>query len=106
VSYSPYLGLDIMDWHGMPAGKLYFHHFCGLIRDLLPLYRRTRMDAMHAFTVPPIGNVIVAEGRRILGDRIAIITRVNHTQLAADSCRESGDTPIIDPVPQLGKACK
>ena len=64
------------------AGKLYFHHSCGLIRDLLPLYRRTRMDAVHAFTVPPIGNVTVAEGRRALapyrigaglGDRITII---------------------------------
>jgi hypothetical protein len=55
------------------AGKLYFHHSCGLIRDLLPLYRRTRMDAVHAFTVPPCGNVTVAEGRRTLGDRITVI---------------------------------
>jgi hypothetical protein len=54
-------------------GKFYFHHSCGLIRDLLPLYRRTRMDAVHAFTVPPLGNVTVAEGRRLLGDRITII---------------------------------
>ncbi len=54
------------------AGKLYFHHSCGLIKDLLPLYQRTRMDAVHAFTVPPVGNVTVAEGRRALGDRITI----------------------------------
>lgn len=56
------------------AGKFYFHHSCGLIKDLLPIYRQTRMDAVHAFTVPPIGNVTVAEGRRLLGDRIAIWT--------------------------------
>lgn len=55
------------------AGKLYFHHSCGLIRDLLPLYRRTRMDAVHAFTIPPLGNVTVGEGRKALGDRITII---------------------------------
>jgi len=55
------------------AGKLYFHHSCGLIRDLLPLYRRTRMDAVHAFTIPPIGNITVREGRRLLGDRITIM---------------------------------
>ena len=55
------------------AGKLYFHHSCGLIRDLLPLYRRTQMDAVHAFTRPPIGNVTVADGRRLLGDRITMI---------------------------------
>ncbi len=55
------------------AGKLYFHHSCGLIKDLLPLYRQTRMDAVHAFTIPPTGNVTVAEGRRKLGDRITMI---------------------------------
>jgi len=54
------------------AGKLYFHHSCGLIRDLLPLYARTRMDAVHTFTEPPLGNVTIAEGRKLLGDRIAI----------------------------------
>lgn len=58
-------------------GKLYFHHSCGHIRDLLPLYRRTGMDAVHAFTVPPVGNVTVAEGRRLLGDRITIFAGVN-----------------------------
>lgn len=55
------------------AGKLYFHHSCGHIRDLLPLYRRTQMDAVHAFTVPPTGNVTVAEGKTVLGDRMTII---------------------------------
>ena len=58
------------------AGKLYFHHSCGLIRDLLPLYRRTKMDAVHGYTIPPIGNVAVAEGRRALGDRITIMAGV------------------------------
>jgi len=55
------------------AGKYYFHHSCGHIRDLLGLYRETKMDAVHAFTEPPVGNVTIAEGRRLLGDRIAII---------------------------------
>ena len=59
------------------AGKLYFHHSCGLIRDLLPLYRRTRMDAVHAFTPPPIGDVSIVEGRNALGDRIAICGSVS-----------------------------
>lgn len=55
------------------AGKIYFHHSCGLIRDLLPIYRRTKMDAVHAFSEPPVGNVRVGEGRKSLGDRITII---------------------------------
>jgi len=58
------------------AGKLYFHHSCGLIRDLLPLYRRTKMDGVHAFTIPPIGDVTVAEGREALGGRITIMAGV------------------------------
>jgi hypothetical protein len=58
------------------AGKLYFHHSCGLIRDLLPLYRQTKMDAVHAFTVPPIGDVTIAAGRERLGDGITIIAGV------------------------------
>jgi len=56
------------------AGKFYFHHSCGLIKDLLPLYRQTRMDAVHAFSPPPLGNVTIAEGRPLLGDRITIYT--------------------------------
>ncbi len=55
------------------AGKIYFHHSCGHLRDLLPLYRRTAMDAVHAFTVPPLGNVTVAAGRKALGGRITIM---------------------------------
>lgn len=54
------------------AGRLYFHHSCGLIRDLLGLYRQTRMDAVHAFQVPPIGDVTIAQGRERLGRGIAI----------------------------------
>ncbi len=65
------------------VGKLYFHHSCGLIRDLLPLYRRTRMDAVHAFTEPPIGNVTIVDGRKLLGDRIAI--RGNVAAMAEES---------------------
>jgi hypothetical protein len=59
------------------AGKFYFHHSCGLIRDLLPLYRRTKMDGVHAFTIPPLGNVTVAAGRQALGERITIMAGVN-----------------------------
>jgi len=55
------------------AGKFYFHHSCGLIRDLLALYRQTKMDAVHAYQVPPIGDVTIAEGRPNLGDKITMI---------------------------------
>ncbi|HOF86947.1 MAG TPA: uroporphyrinogen decarboxylase family protein [Armatimonadota bacterium] len=54
------------------AGKFYFHHSCGLIRDLLPLYRQTKMDAVHAYTCRPLGDVTIADRTR-LGPRISII---------------------------------
>lgn len=54
------------------GGKYYFHHSCGLIRDLLPLYRQTKMDGVHGYTIKPMGDVSVADGKRLLGDRIVI----------------------------------
>ena len=75
--------------------RLYIHHSCGLIKDLLPLYRQTAMDGVHAFTVPPIGDVTVAEGRRLLGDRITIMAGLaplaldmSDQETAADTIRE------------------
>ena len=50
------------------------HHSCGLIHDLLPVYRKTRMDGVHAFTTPPIGDVEYEEGRKLLGDKISIFS--------------------------------
>jgi len=64
------------------ADRFYYHHSCGLIRDLLPLYRQTKMDAVHAFTIPPIGNVTVAEGRKLLGPDITIIAGFSSIKLA------------------------
>jgi len=55
------------------AGKLYYHHSCGLIHDLLPLYRQTKMDGVHGFTIPPIGDVTVAQGREALGEDMTIM---------------------------------
>ncbi len=55
-------------------GKLYLHHSCGLIRNLLPIYRKTRMDGVDAFTTPPIGDVFYAEGRKLLGPGYSLCT--------------------------------
>jgi len=55
-------------------GKIYLHHSCGLIHDLLPVYRKTRMDGVHTFTTPPLGDVEYEEGRELLGDKISIFS--------------------------------
>lgn len=52
------------------AGKLYLHHSCGLIRDLLSIYAQTRMDSVHAFCPPPLGNATIREGKEKLGDKV------------------------------------
>ena len=54
-------------------GKLYLHHSCGLIRDLLGLYRRTRMDVVDAVNPPPMGNTPIDVALEQLGPDIAII---------------------------------
>jgi hypothetical protein len=55
-------------------GALYAHHSCGLIRNLLDLYRQTKMDAVDALYVKPIGDVdSIAEARAHLGPRIAVM---------------------------------
>lgn len=55
-------------------GRIYVHHSCGLIRNLLPVYRKTRMAGVDAFTPPPIGDVEYSEGRRLLGPEYSMIT--------------------------------
>ena len=54
-------------------GKLYIHHSCGYIKDLVALYRRTKMDVVHALCIPPLGNVTIAEAKVKLGPGIAMV---------------------------------
>ena len=58
-------------------GKLYIHHSCGLIKDLVGLYRQTRMDAVHALQIPPLGNITIREAKQALGDKIVIYATLN-----------------------------
>lgn len=55
-------------------GGLYVHHSCGLIYDLLPIYRETKMNAVHALCPPRIGNVPIAEARPRLGEGKGILS--------------------------------
>jgi len=57
-------------------GKLYAHHSCGHIRDLLDLYRQTKMDAVDAVCIKPLGNVTIAETKAKLGPKITILATV------------------------------
>lgn len=52
------------------SDKYYLHHSCGLIRNLLDLYRQTSMDGVHGFCPPPLGDATIRQGREKLGDQI------------------------------------
>jgi uroporphyrinogen-III decarboxylase len=55
-------------------GVRYVHHSCGWINNLLDLYRQTRMDAVDALCLKPIGDVnSLAEARAKLGPKITIL---------------------------------
>lgn len=76
------------------CGKIYMHHSCGLIRNLLPIYRKTRMDGVDAFTPPPIGDVGYAEGRKLLGPKYSIRTPLANGLQSLDKdviCRHVAD---------------
>jgi hypothetical protein len=75
-------------------GKIYMHHSCGLIRNLLPIYRKTRVDGVDAFTPPPIGDVRYTEGRKLLGPEYSMISGLASGLSSMDKdviCRQVAD---------------
>ena len=58
-------------------GTRYIHHSCGLIRDLLDLYRQTRMDGVDSLNLEPpfgCGDIpTMAEAKDRLGPNITIL---------------------------------
>lgn len=71
------------------CGAFYVHHSCGHIRQLLDLYRQTKMDAVDALNLAPprgMGDVTeMAEALERLGPRIAILTKVRLEQQRSDA---------------------
>ena len=57
------------------AGARTVVHMCGLLRDLLPLLRRTEMNGIHLLTPPPVGNVEFREGFAAFPDDFIIMGR-------------------------------
>jgi hypothetical protein len=84
-------------------GGLYAHHSCGLIRNLLDLYRQTRMDAVDSLCLTPLGDVpSIAEAKERLGPKITVMATLG--QMAAslddrDAVAESIATMFRDAAP-------
>jgi len=83
------------------AGKFYYHHSCGHIRDLLPLYRRTTMDGVHAFTSPPLGDATFAWGREALGEGMTIMAGLQQLPGPLDD-RDAVRKSIHDMIAEVG----
>jgi len=56
--------------------KLYVHHSCGFIRDLLDLYRQTKMDVVQALCPPPLGDAPLRESKKRLGPGITMMPAI------------------------------
>jgi hypothetical protein len=79
--------------------RIYMHHSCGLIKDLLPVYRKTKMAGVHAFTNPPVGNIHFKEGRKLLGPNISMASNYEsgfnlpdsdfHKKIVSQRCEEA-----------------
>jgi hypothetical protein len=67
----PFLNRSADILHG--AGKLYVHHACGHVLELLHDFSHTRIDGFDGLAAPPIGNTTVSEARSGLGDGIVIM---------------------------------
>jgi hypothetical protein len=67
-------------------GTYYAHHSCGHINHLLDLYRQTRMDAVDALCLKPIGDVnSLAEARLKLGPNITILAALTQMGESMDN---------------------
>ena len=51
-------------------GKLYAVHMDGTLASLAGLIKDTRIDIIEAFTPPPMGDLSVAQARKIWGDKV------------------------------------
>ncbi len=81
--FAQYIAPQLNEWsdriHGQ--GRLFIHHACGHVRDLLPLIAQTHIDALESLSPPPTGNATLAQARAALPDRIALIGGIEPTEL-------------------------
>jgi uroporphyrinogen-III decarboxylase len=66
--------------HG--AGKIFVLHTCGDVRALLPMMRRSGIDAIDSLSEPPLGNTPFEVAMAALGDGVCLIGGVSPVVLA------------------------
>ena len=64
------------------AGKIFVLHTCGDVRALLPMMRRSGIDAIDSLSEPPLGNTPFEVAMAALGDGVCLIGGVSPVVLA------------------------
>lgn len=82
--YEKYIVPEINEWcdilHGQ--GGMYMQHACGTLKNLAPIIKETKIDALESVTPPPTGDIEIWDIAEILGGRIALIGGIEPTHFA------------------------
>jgi len=90
--FARYIAPEMTRWGQVAheAGKLFIHHACGHLRDLLPIMADEEIDVVESLSPPPTGNVEIWEdmdGLRSYVERLLERVNPRHYVLAnSDSC--------------------
>jgi uroporphyrinogen-III decarboxylase len=73
--FERYIAPDINAWGDLihAAGKLFLHHACGHMRDLMSIVAQEQIDMLESLSPPPTGNIEIWEARVRLPKRIGVI---------------------------------
>lgn len=79
--FTQYIAPELKNWtHEIHKNnKLYIHHACGQIKDLLPHMSDTHIDAIESISPPPTGNITLWDARAKLPDSITLIGGIEPT---------------------------
>jgi len=103
TQYDEFIGSEIGEWCRLleGAGKHYIQHACGHVDALVERMRDHGAAGVESISPPPTGNITIAEARRKVGDKFAIIGGIEPTQFLNLSEKEL--VPYVESVIEEGR---
>lgn len=79
--FRDYILPEINEWCNIlhEGGKLFMHHACGHMKDLMELEAQSGVDCLESLSPPPTGNIELWDARAILPGRISLIGGIEPT---------------------------